>query len=452
MCRKLSVGIMVLLLSIFVVLGTTAAVAQAETVIGEDVLQAGRPYEGTTLRFISLNYLYSKAIQQLTPHFEKATGMKVEIELYGTEDNFIKQVSELSMGGYAYDIVQVPPFNQPQYMAAGWLSPLDDYLQDSRFTPSAFDADDFFKVGMEFGSREGIQYTLPIFSATILYYYRTDVFDKYGIAGPAETFEELLDISKKIQSDEIAAIVLRGKPSIEQNMWPFGLIARGYSSFFKDYPDDLHPNLTDPNFLKAANLWKELFQYGPPGINTFSHEEVILYAQKGLAAQWIDGHPLAGLFLDPERSSVVGKVAVAKTPRGPKGWFPAFSEHGIGIARGSLQKDAAWEFIKWASSKEVLLEASQISQYLAVTRRSVFADPRFREKYSYFGGTFLDISNETLQARSLYFPPIPEWPTVGHVIARALSEVTSGIKSAQDAFSGANSTVDRIMKSAGYYK
>jgi len=364
----------------------------------------------------------------------------------------VKQVSELSLGGYAYDVVQVPPFNQAQYQSAGWLAPLNGYLDDPLLTPAAYDVDDFFGVGMTTGNRGGVQLTMPIFSATILYYYRTDVFADHGIAGPAKTFEELLDISRKIDSDDVSGIVLRGVPSIEQNMWPFGLIARAYSSFFKDYPGDMHPNLTDPAFLEAANLWKELFQYGPTGMNTFTHEQVILSGQKGLAAQWLDGHPLAGLFLDPERSSVVGKVAAARTPRGPKGWFPAFSEHGIGIAKGSLQKEAAWEFIKWATSKEVELEATQVSQYLAVTRKSVFADPRFREKYSYFDGTFLGISKETLEARSLYFPPIPEWPTVGHVIGRALSEVTSGQKSAADAFAAANSMVSRIIKNAGYYR
>lgn len=428
------------------------ALAGEEGVLGADVLRGGKPYEGVRLRFISLNYLFSQAIQKLVPEFEKGTGIKVDIEMYGTEDNLLKQVSELSLGGYAYDVVQVPPFNQAQYISAGWLTPLNNYLQDPEFTPLSFDVEDFFPAGMEVGRKNGIQYTLPIFSATILYYYRADIFEDYGIGEPAKDFNELLTITQKVNSEGISGIVLRGIPSIEENMWPFGLAARAYCGEEAFLKNDYRPNLTAPCFLEAVNLWKELFKYGPPGMNTFTHEEVISTAQGGLAAQWLDGHPLAGLFLDPEKSKVIDKLGVAKTPSGPKGWYPALSEHGIGIPKGSLNKDAAWEFIKWATSKEVMLEATQVTQYLSVTRRSAFNNPRYREKYNYFGGTFLKVTEETLNARSLYFPPILEWPVVGHIIARALSEATSGTKDTAAALKDANSTVERVMKDAGYFE
>jgi len=40
-------------------------------------------------------------------------------------------------------------------------------------------------------------------------------------------------------------------------------------------------------------------------------------------------------------------------PAGPKGFFPLIASHALGIPIGSRKKEAAWEFIKWALSKEM---------------------------------------------------------------------------------------------------
>ena len=98
------------------VLLTQGKLARAQAVSpGAEVLRAGQPYKGTTLNFISLNYLFSTGLRTLVPAFQEATGMRVNFELLGTLDNLQKQQLELSTGSSAFDVYQIPPFNRPAY-------------------------------------------------------------------------------------------------------------------------------------------------------------------------------------------------------------------------------------------------------------------------------------------------------------------------------------------------
>ena len=96
-------------------LASGVAHAQSTGAPGAEVLRAGQPYKGTTLNFISLNYLYSTGIRTILPAFQDATGMRVNFELLGTLDNLQKQQLELSTGSSAFDVYQIPPFNRPAY-------------------------------------------------------------------------------------------------------------------------------------------------------------------------------------------------------------------------------------------------------------------------------------------------------------------------------------------------
>ena len=46
-------------------------------------------------------------------------------------------------------------------------------------------------------------------------------------------------------------------------------------------------------------------------------------------------------------------LALSMVPGGPAGRFPDVAAHGWGIPTASKNKDAAWEFITWAMSKQI---------------------------------------------------------------------------------------------------
>jgi ABC-type glycerol-3-phosphate transport system substrate-binding protein len=424
---------------------------------GADVLLPGQPYRGTTLNFISLNYLFSTGIRAMLPAFQEQTGIRVNFELLGTLDNLQKQQLELSTGSSAYDVYQIPPFNRPAYHKAEWLAPLDPFLSNPALTPPAYEFGDFFPISAAQGVSSGRRYDLPIFSATIVLYWRRDIFARAGLTKPPETFDEMLEFCRVLRerAPDVAPIGLRGAAGLEANMWPFPILlyAQG-GKFFRNFPGDMRPALTDPATVAAVETWSTLVrQYGFPGMVNATHEEVIVAMQQGRVAMVMDGHPLANLFLNPERSQAHGKTGVAAVPRGPAGRFPAFAEHGIGMARNARNKPAAWEFIKWATSKGVLLDLALRTPYVASPRRSTIDNADFQRKNALAEGDYLPVVRRMLEERSpVYTPPIPEWGEVGDSIANALSRATIGRQSAAEAMRQAEGEVDRMLRQAGYYR
>lgn len=446
------------------VAGTAGAVILASGVshnagaqtVGGSVLRAGRPLAGKTVSFISLNYTYSAGLKALAPEFEKATGIKVNFDLLGTLDNIQKQRLELSAGSGGLDVYQIPPFNRTEYHRAGWLEPLNKYMDAPGSTTAAWDKADFFPVSLEQGMFKGQQLDLPIFAATIVLYWRKDVFEKAGLSGPPKTLDDMLAAAKVIKEKvpDVAPIGLRGAPGIEANMWPFPIFLYSYGgSFFKNFPSDMHPTIDEKGGIDGLSVWSTMVrEYGFPGMVNATHEELIVNMQQGRVAMVLDGHPLAGVFLNKEKSKSYGKTGVAPIPSGPAGLFPAFSEHGLAIAKNSGNKEAAWEFVKWATSKEVQLRIAIDGNYVAATRRSVVGDPAYLAKYNFADGELLQATRQMLELRKpTYIPAVPEWGQLADVIGNQVSRATLGGTSPAEAMKATAKGMDVILRRAGYY-
>lgn len=446
----LTQGLVAIAASLLCIPGIASAQA-----VGADVLQSGKPYDGTTISFISLNYTYSQGLKALAPEFEEATGIKVNFDLLGTLDNIQKQRLELSAGSGDLDVYQIPPFNRTEYQRAGWLEPLDGYISDPEKTPPAWAPDDFFPVSYQQGVFEGQHLDLPIFAATIVLYWRKDVFEQAGIEGPPQTMDELIAAAEAIKEKvpDVAPIGLRGAPGIEANMWPFPIFLYSYGgNFFKDFPTDMEPVISEPGAVKAAEVWSSLVKdYGFPGMVNATHEELIANMQQGRVAMVLDGHPLAGVFLNEEKSKSFGKTGIAPIPTGPAGRFPAFSEHGIAIAKNSDNKDAAWEFMKWATSADVMLRIAVDGNYVAATRRSVVENDAYRDKYNFADGELLEATQQMLEERKpTYIPAVPEWGELADVIGNQVSRATLGEVPASEAMKNAQDGMTVILERAGY--
>ena len=82
-----------------------------------------------------------------------------------------------------------------------------------------------------------------------------------------------------------------------------------------------------------------------------------MFAQ-GKAALYTDADSISENVLDPAKSTVADKTGVAPFPAGPKGaHMYSVTSWGLAIAAGSKKKDAAWEFVKWATSKETTIKS-----------------------------------------------------------------------------------------------
>jgi ABC-type glycerol-3-phosphate transport system substrate-binding protein len=416
-------------------------------------------YKGTELNVMSVKQSYQTGLVKFAPDFEKKTGMKVTFDFVPWGN--IRQLAsvELSSKKTTYDVMFLVGADVQAYAKAGWLVSFTEMAKNTAITDEKMiNLDDYFKGPVAMLSREGHVYGFPFFNATQNFYYNIDVFKAKGITKIPETLDELIEVAKKIHTKELPAISLRSAAGNYANMWTFLSAMYGLGGrLFKDYPNDMHPTIDSPENITAAKKYALLLQeYGPPGYGAILFQDNLANFQTERVAMCVEGTPLAGRILDPEKSKVIGKTGFGVVPfKGPGGLFTPGACQGYGIPSASQNQEAAWLFLQWALSSETMKKISLETTFNAPTRNSVFQDPNFIKKYDYDwgGGSFLEVFNQTnALAPSWYIPAIPEFSEIDSIVGNALNSVIVKAKSAEEAFGDAQKQVDKVMRKAGYYK
>ncbi|MBW7886282.1 MAG: extracellular solute-binding protein [Caldilineaceae bacterium] len=407
-----------------------------------------KPLAGTTINVLAPRITFTDATQSQLAKLEEATGITAKFDVFAEKEAQQKIAVELAAGSNAYDVVWTGGNGVPQKASAGWLEPLDPFVE--REDPDVLRLDDFLPPLLNSGRWDGKLYALPVFLGTQLFYYRKDIVDT-----PPDDFDSLMAAAQEYHNNPLAAFAIRGARGADSALWPFPIFMLGFGgSWFKDYPADMHPTYDSPEAIRAAEYWVELLSnYGMPNVASAHFDEVLIAVSEGQAAMAIEGAPLAARLFDPEQSKVHDKLGMTLVPSGPAGRFPPFSPHHWGMPASAPNKDAAWEFIKWALSEETQLQGALSTNHIAVSRASVWENPEFRQKYNYGGGeTFVELFFQSaMQASELYRPPIPEWPQLGDRLSVALNEALTGQKSAEQAMLDAQEDLYQLFKDAGYY-
>lgn len=440
----------------FVVLSALTVALGGNMAFGSGTQESDGEKQVESISVVMPRIAVSRGYPDLVPIYEEMTGIDVELLMLPEKQYEQKVMLELGRGGSAYDVVWAGLAAAQKYAAEEWIEPLDPYINNPELTdPEEFDFGDFLQGAVGMFTFGGNIYGLPAMNATVIMYYRTDVFEEHGIDSPPETFAELMEVSRQIHGDDIAAIAMRGSRDRYGVMWPFPMIAHSFGArFVKDYPEDMHPTVDSPEMIEGAEYYAELLRnYGFDGVTTAHFSEVVAAYQQGNAAIAIDGAPLVGTFLDPEQSVAVGKTGFAPVPRGPAAHWPPANGHALTIPVGSEKKEAAWDFIMWALSKETQLKNGLDNTETALTRKSVINDPEYQEKFDYGNGTYLEALNATFDSlKSYYWPIVPEWREAEDHVSIALSEVLTGVKDAETALREANEAMYEVFRDAGYYE
>lgn len=435
---------------------TAAALLLAATATAGAQERDLRQFEGTELDVFYAEISFIPGLKQLLPEFEALTGIKVNIETQSEGAARQKAQVESASGSGAFDIVGVQSGNLPLYAQAGWLTPVEDYFEDTSVAdPAQLALDDFIPTTLQSMAFEGKQYCLPFFAATVVLYYQIDKFRAAGVE-PPKTFDDLLAVAKAVNTPEVPAIALRGSPaSSAGNIWIYNLFLYGEGGkYFADFPSDMTPTVATPEAAKALDILTTLKRdFAPKGSVNFVFDDVVTAMQQGNVVMAIEGAPLAGRILDPAQSRVAGNLGFAVVPGGPAGARPSFAGHGLCIAAASDAPEAAYLFLEWATSAETMVKVSQNSTYLATPRNSVWANEAFKAKYNYDfgGGSFLDAYQQSLAAAPAdYFPPFAAWGLVSDRMGQAVQAAEIGQATAADALAAAQTGIADILTEEGY--
>jgi multiple sugar transport system substrate-binding protein len=223
---------------------------------------------------------------------------------------------------------------------------------------------------------------------------------------------------------------------------------------FKAPPENLTPVFASPEGIASADWYANLLmKYGPDGQLSYTDDQAMRAQMSGRAnmrtqaVTW--GVPLVK---DPE-SKVAKSTRFALMPEGPKGNFPGSNSHGLGIPIGSRKKEAAWEFIKWALSKETIAMIVDRHGYPAVCRTSVIKSPKFKEVMTLNGQDVASLYLEVLQlgGKSGYmkYRTVPVYPQVGDKINKAIEKIATKQQAAADAMKQAQAEAVQDLQKAG---
>ena len=412
-----------------------------------------KPYAGTQLRVSVFDQAYPQALKKRLPEFEANTGMKVDLEILSFPVYNQRAEMELSGGGGANDVMTLVFIQSSKWINARFTTDLTPIIEDAKLTEKASLAmEDFSPGALGIFRRGNAVFGLPYFAGGTLMMYRKDILEQHGFTTPPDTFDQFVEVAKKIHSKEVAAYMSWGQAALD---WVFAnyLYAFGGGVLAKP-PEDMTPTLNTPEAEKALGVYVELMRnYAPPGVINFAEGELGSIFPQGKAALWIEDVGRFAATLDPQRSRVVDKVAFAHVPRGPAGRFPQVGTHGLMIPVGCKRKEAAWEFIKWATGKDLMGRIAAEEFHPGVTRISA-ADATTRAKQYIYGGTNVGkLHGEVLKMAGtgyMAYRVVPEYPQLRDIINVAVAQVITAQKSVKDGLAGAQAQAISLMESKGY--
>lgn len=394
------------------------------------------------LKVVLFSMPYTNGLKQLEADFEAKTGIKADIEVVG--QNVFENRVTLSFTGKTgdVDVVHTPVIQVQRWVKAGWLAPITKNV-DKMDTK-----DDILAGPLDAYLVDGERWALPFFAETGLMSYRKDILQAAGFDHAPSTWEEMLEVSAKIKSDDTAAIAMRVAPGQGFNMFVFPMIMRAYGgSFFKDYPTDLTPNMDSPENLKALEVYSTLMnEYGPKGIGNFNYGEVAAAMQSGNVAMIVDGTSIIAQSIDPKKSQFAENIDLAAVPKGPNGRSPALAVHGLGVPADAKNPEASFQFIEWATSADVLAKIALSQAYPDFTRASVSKNADVIAKYESIHPKFLELRVQALNdAVGHYRPLLPQWPDIGLAVGESINAAINGIMTHQEALKTADSEITAIM-------
>ncbi|WP_395713159.1 extracellular solute-binding protein [Reyranella sp.] len=395
--------------------------------------QGGKPFAGTTINGSCFQTTYFEYLKNYFPQFEEKTGIKVNFTMQAFPVYNQRTDLELSTKGSALDVINVTFIYSGRWIGAGWMTNLDPFTKDSKLTPADWDPEDFAggpQSAMKNAKGETFGYTWEA-GAMILGAARYDLIDKAN-------------------KDNVAAFT--ADKLHHWNWIPYLMGAGG--NVFKAPPDNLTPTLDTPQAASSAAWYANLLtKYGPDGILSYSDDQSMRSQMSGRANIRTQAITWMVPLAKHAESTVQKTVRYGLMPAGPTGNFPGSNSHGLGIPAGSKKKEAAWEFIKWALSKETVAMVVKNHGYPSVCRMSIIKSPEFKQVLTLNGqdvaALFLDVLQLGGKTGYMKYRTVPVYPQVGDKINKAIERIATKQQAAPEAMKQAQAEAIQDLQKAG---
>ncbi|MGM7668209.1 ABC transporter substrate-binding protein [Microbacterium sp. A93] len=332
--------------------------------------------EGETIRVTLANHVWTETIKELIPEFEEETGATVEISQLA-EDQLSDQYNvKLNAGTDEIDVLMYRPLQENKLFASnGYLADLTERAE----ADTEWDWSDFQSGPASLTTYEDVIVGVPIITERTVLYYRKDLLEEAGLEVPA-TLEDLDAAAAAIHAlhPDVAGYIGRTGKSAAVTQFSAFL----FSSGGQWINDDGTSAIGSDEARGAYQYYGDLIRnHTDATINPeMSWPEAFAVFQQGQAAFIADADSLYKNMTDPTQSTVSEQVGFAAFPEGEAGSKPYnVAAWALAINETSANQDAAWQFVQWATSKEITLEMAKLG--VSGARTSVWDNPEATAEY-----------------------------------------------------------------------
>ena len=401
-------------------------------------------YGGTSITVAVASHPSVEAFKQMIPRFEELTGITVVLDEMEEGQLGQRMLLEVSAESASYDAMMTAIEWSPLVASSGYATPLEPWIE-SDITPDWFNYEDILLAYRDmFLWEDGMHYGIPYAGETVFMFYREDLFEEHGIDVPT-TYDEVLTAAQFFSEnvDGVDGISYRARLGWEFTyMWSIFLAPFG--GMMVD-PATGEVALDTPGTVASLEYIRDLWQYGPVGVESFSFPEAWDAFMLGRAAIMIEASAAAPEVENPDKSLVAGMTGYSPLPAGPAGAFSGVWGWSFAMMDDSDAKEAAWAFIAYLTS-----EGMQ-SEYLAnggiVSRASALGDPDLQAQNPYYQAT-LDTLEQAAALGDLGLSvvlPTPKWSQISEIMGIEGARAFIGEISVEEAIASMQAQVSEVV-------
>jgi multiple sugar transport system substrate-binding protein len=266
----------------------------------------------------------------------------------GGDPAVTKLLTAIKAGSGAPDVMQAEYQKIPTLVSANAVTDISKQVGSlkAKFPASAW-------TSVTLGS--GAVYGVPQDTGPMMFFYRTDVFDKLGLSAPA-TWDDYASDAKKIHQANPKQYL--GTFSANDPGWFTGLAQQAGASWWGVSGDAWSVNINDANTQKVAAYWGNLVQQGIVENKPMYTPEWNAALNDGTQVGWLGAVWGPGV-LEGNAAKTKGKWKAALLPQ----WDTTKAADGnwggsaTSVTTQSKHKDQAAQFVAWLNTDPAALKA-----------------------------------------------------------------------------------------------
>ena len=375
-------------------------------------------------------------VRRFNEKFRDRYRAKYRVMAADTGQYFNQLKTEFQAGGGEIDLIGGDVVWPAQFAANGWIEDLSD-----RFTAEERKA--FLPAPVESCTYKGAVYGVPWFTDAGLLYYRKDLLEKSGFSGPPETWEELQQQATRVtgESDAEDGFVFQaaeyevGTVNGLEYIWTSGgdvLAGEDLEDVVIDRASAVAGLATERGMVESG--------VAPQAVSTYAEQDCQAAFLNGRAVFCRNWPYMYALSSDESQSKIApDQVGVAPLPVAA-GRDNSFSALGgwnfyLNAASSAEEKDAAYEFVKFATAPEQQKYRALNGSFLP-TLKDLYGDEEIVGKVPVIALGESAIKNARPR------PTAPYYSDMSLVMAEQFNASVKGTKSPEEAAS----TLDRELQ------